>query len=337
MVDSVHEEAAKSLSRVQNFDAASLSRVDALGSELNFLDAVPAAEKIINLFSQFPAQHLSELPANQTNTIKAQADSAYSIFDSILKFDPKQGDAYANRTALIESLKTQYEPLFTQIMGLIAYGASRLRDFSAIERDARAAAQGAKDRADEAAKQLEAQQAEAQRILEEVRRVAAEQGVSKQAAYFKDEGDYHATQAERWRWLTIYCAIGLGIYAAASATFHRWPILTPTGPYEAFQLALSKILIFGVIAYMLILCAKNFLAHKHNSIINRHRYNALLTFNALADAANGPENRDIVLTHASSCIFSPQETGYSKGSNHTDNTASIIQALPRIVSPSASG
>ncbi len=242
----------------------------------------------------------------------------------------------ADQTALIKSLETQYEPLFTQIMGLIAYGSSRQRDFSAIEREARAAVQAAKDRADEAAKQLEDRQVEAQRILEEVRRVAAEQGVSKQATYFKEEGDEHTTAAEKWRWLTIYSAIGLGAYAALSATFHRWPILKPSGTYDAFQLGLSKVLVFAVIAYMLFLCARNFLAHKHNSIVNRHRYNALLTFNALADAANGPDSRDIVLTHASNCIFTPQETGYSKGSTHTDNTANIIQSLPRLVSPSGS-
>lgn len=332
MAGAEYEEAEKSLNRVQNFDASALSRVDALGTELNFLDAVPHAEKIITLFQQFPTQYLKDLPPRQAQILQSQADAAYSIFETILKFDPKQGDAYAQRTNLIENLKTQFEPIFTQIMGLISYGSSRMHDFSAIEREARAAAQAAKDRADEAAKGLEEQQAEAQRILEEVRRVAAEQGVSKQATYFREEGASHETQAENWRWWTIYSAIGLGLYAAISATFHRWPLLSPTGPYDAFQLGLSKILIFGVIAYMLFLCAKNFLAHKHNAIVNRHRYNALLTFNALADAANGPENRDIVLTHASGCIFAPQETGYTKGNPH-ESTA-IIQALPRVLSPS---
>jgi len=335
MAGAEYEEAEKSLNRVQNFDASALSRVDALGTEFNFLDAVSPAEKIIALFQQFPTQYLKDLPPRQAQTLQSQADAAYSLFEEILKFDPKRGDAYAHRTNLIENLKNQFDPIFTQLMGLISYGSSRMRDFSAIEREARAAAQAAKDRADEAAKGLEEQQAEAQRILEEVRRVAAEQGVAKQATYFSDEGAEHEKQAEKWRWLTIYSAIGLGVYAAISATFHRWPLLVPTGPYDAFQLGLSKVLIFGVIAYMLFLCAKNFLAHKHNAIVNRHRYNALLTFNALADAANGPENRDIVLTHASGCIFSPQETGYAKGNPH-ESTA-IIQALPRVLSPSGTG
>jgi hypothetical protein len=210
-----------------------------------------------------------------------------------------------------------------------------LHDFEALERQARASVQAAEDRAAEATRQLEIHQEEAKRILDDVRRVAAEQGVSQQAIYFQNESSAHEDQAKRWQWNTIYVAIGLGVYAVISATAHKWSFLTPAGPYDAFQLGLSKILIFGVIAYMLFLSARNFLAHKHNAIVNRHRYNALLTFTALSDAARGPENRDIVLTHAAACIFAPQETGYTKGHSQPESVASVVQALPRLLaSPS---
>ncbi len=98
-------------------------------------------------------------------------------------------------------------------------------------------------------------------------------------------------------------------------------------------MALSKLLIFAVLAYMLLLCARNFLAHKHNSIVNKHRQNALLTFKALADAASKEDQRDVVLTYAAACIFSPQETGYTKsGGAQLELPTNIIQAIPRIAS-----
>ncbi len=94
---------------------------------------------------------------------------------------------------------------------------------------------------------------------------------------------------------------------------------------------MSKVLIFGVIAYMLVLCARNFLSHKHNGIVNRHRQNALLTFKSLTDAASGEDRRDIVLTHAAACIFSPQDTGYTRGPSGQDNSpAKLFEVLPKL-------
>jgi hypothetical protein len=111
---------------------------------------------------------------------------------------------------------------------------------------------------------------------------------------------------------------------------HKIPYFIPQNTYEAVQLSISKSLIFAVIAYLLILCGRNFLSHKHNAIVNKHRQNALLTFKALVDAAGSEQNRDIVLTHAASCIFSPQETGYTKGSQQT-NVTGLVETIPRLI------
>jgi hypothetical protein len=41
----------------------------------------------------------------------------------------------------------------------------------------------------------------------------------------------------------------------------------------------------------------------------------------------------VILTYAAACIFSPQETGYTKGSaGPSEMPMSIIQALPKLVS-----
>ncbi|MRX33840.1 hypothetical protein [Aminobacter sp. MDW-2] len=334
MAESKLAETGNSLARVQSFPTETLARQTALGSEFNFSEAIEPAERLVGLFKQIPAQYLGELPESKIEVIRSTADATFSLFQQVDQFDPKQTDSFAKRTTLIDTIKAQYDPLFSQLSPLIAFTSSRLRDFGALEREARAAVQVAKDRADEATSQLQAQRDDAERILDEVRRVAAEQGVSQQAIYFQTEGATHEEEAKTWRRYTINVAIGLGIYAVVSTLFHKVPWLAPAGPYEAFQLGLSKVLIFGVIAYMLLLSAKNFLAHKHNAIVNRHRYNALLTFTALADAAKGPESRDIVLTHAAGCIFAPQDTGYTKGNTQPESVANIIQSLPRALTQS---
>ncbi|MFC7538704.1 hypothetical protein ACFQU2_03565 [Siccirubricoccus deserti] len=272
------------------------------------------------------------MPDQMIAHIKSSADSLYSILDEIIKFDARQGDAFSRRTNLIATLQTQYVQHFTTLHSMISYGASRLRDYSALERDARAAMQAASDRADAIAAELEGHQAEAQRILEDVRKTAAEQGVSQQAIYFKDESQEHDAEAHRWRRYTVSVAVALGVYALLSIGLHKVPWLAPTNTYEAVQLGLSKVLIFAVMGYMLFLSARNFLSHKHNAIVNRHRQNALLTFKALVDAAGQEEKRDIVLTYAAACIFAPQETGYTKGGAQTDLPTNIFQAVPKLTS-----
>lgn len=124
--------------------------------------------------------------------------------------------------------------------------------------------------------------------------------------------------------------MGLGTYAIASLFLHEIPGLQTTDAYRTAQIAVSKVLIFGVIAYMLLLCARNFLSHKHNEVVNRHRQNALATFTALAEATSDAASSDIVLSHAAACIFSPQDSGYIKTDTVRGDSVPGLQLLPRI-------
>src|SRR5690606_5836175 len=105
----------------------------------------------------------------------------------------------------------------------------------------------------------------------------------------------------------------LVVFAILSLFLHRFEWIKPSSNAEMFQLITSKILIFTVLGYMLIMSARNYTTHKHNAVVNRHRQNALLTYQALVTAAEDTGTQDIVLAHAASCIFSPQETGFAHG------------------------
>jgi hypothetical protein len=328
------EKAKASLERIQSFDTGVLPGVAQLGQALNFTDAVEPASRLINLFRQYPIQFLGDLPANQQTAIGNSADAIYNILQDITKFDPKTGDAYNRRQGLIQTLRDQYQGIFNQIFPLIAYGASRQRDFDALEREYRTSMQRADDAAEELRAKMEAQELEGKKILEEIRSVAAEQGVSQQAVYFKTDSDEHWKESEKWRKYTVRTALALGAFAVVTMFLHKIPGLVPQNAYDNIQLGISKVLIFAVLGYMVLLCARNFLAHKHNEIVNRHRQNALLTFKALADAAGTMENRDVVLTYAAACIFAPQETGYTRPAESGKNEMplNIIQTLPKLMS-----
>ena len=63
----------------------------------------------------------------------------------------------------------------------------------------------------------------------------------------------------------------LGAYAVLSLGIHKIPLIAPGNTYETVQMAISKILIFAVISFVLYLSARNFMSHKHNAAVNRHR------------------------------------------------------------------
>ena len=327
------ESTKKSLERVQNFESNNLKRAADLGESFHFGDAIEPAQRVVGLFRQLPLSALDDLPDTKLKQVGERADAFFALLQQMLEFDPATQENPINaRNQLISNIKAQHEQNFSQLHQLIAYGASRQRDIDALEHKFLAAIQRAEDRARGVMDALEEDQSEAERILGEVREVAAERGVSQQAVYFAKESTHHDQQSDKWRFWTIVTAIVLVVFAVASVFAHKHPYVAPTNTYEAIQLGLSKALIFAALGYMLFLCARNFLSHKHNAIVNKHRQNALLTFNALVDAAKSEDRRDVVLTYAASCIFSPQDTGYAKSSGGVSAEAplNLIQAMPRL-------
>lgn len=328
---SILDTATKSLERIQKFDTAALPRTSELGVKFAFQDVVGPAKRLITLFAKVPTQALSEFADQQLSALESQANQIFNLFEQVLAFDPSITGATTARDSLVNQIVSQYATVFTIIHPLISYAVARTVDFARLESEGRAVVQSITDRTDAAMKDLQAAQNNSKQILEDVRRTAAEQGVTQQAQYFKVEADNHSTLSGIWQGHTTRMAVGVGIFAALSVLLHKIPFLVPTSNYEAIQLATSKILLFGVLTYMLILCAKNFLSHKHNEIINRHRQNALMTFKALVDSASVPDKQDIVLSHASSCIFSPQETGYTKQNPMPVSSTSIIRGFQSAV------
>lgn len=324
-------EARNSLERIQSFECQSLVRREELG-KYAFDDAVPPAKRIVDLFNTLKIGSLVYFPDNQLSQIRDVANGAFSTFQSVVNFDVESAKPTVTQAqeALTQSLVDQFQHAFNNLFPLISFSTIRAQDFSSLEREARSAVQTARDQASTFVTDMEGQKETVEGILREVRSAAAEQGVSKQAIHFKTEADTHALQATVWLSRSVKTALGLGVFAIFSLFMHHIPGLNSDNPYISAQITVSKVLIFGVIAYMLTLCAKNFLSHRHNEVVNRHRQNALATFTALAEATSDAASSDIVLSHAASCIFSPQETGYTKQSGQASENSPTLQLLPRL-------
>ncbi len=319
------EQVKKLVIEVQDFDPGSLAREQELGQALNFSAAVAPAARLVTLYRQLAVVALDDFPDAQLNQTRDQATQVLQYFVAIRDFKIQGANPVDTRNTLIAQLESAYNSSWVTLHPYIAYSAARATDFKRLEVEARDAIKSIDERSKKMIEALQSNETKSKELLEEIRKVAAEQGVSQQASYFKDQADGHEKEADRWRKNTVWVAVGLGIYAAATVVISMLPWFSAQTPAGSAQIITGKILLFAVIAYMLLLSAKNYLSNKHNAVVNRHRQNALLTFNALAQAASGPATRDIVLTHAAACIFSPQETGYAKG------TTAAETSLPQAV------
>lgn len=333
--DSILKTCTESLTRVQTFRPTTLSREDDLGKQMSFSDAVKPAEAIIAVYKRIPLSALSDFADGQLNAIHTQANADFSVFTQILEFDATSSGAATTRTNLLDQLRVRRDQLFEQVWQYVAYGVARATDTSVLETQARATIQSIEDQSKKLTEQLKQAKTDADTALAAIRAVASEQGVSQQASYFKIEVETQDTLATTWLTNTYRFALAVGGFAVLSLFLHKLPWIRPESTTEAVQLITSKVLIFAVLGFMLVLAAKNYATHKHNSVVNRHRQNALLTYQALVAAAAGKGTEDIVLAHAASCIFSPQETGFAQGKGDSSSgSKSVLELFTKSASKS---
>lgn len=327
------ESTSEALNRVQQFDATTLSREDDLGKQMNFSEAVAPSRTLIDIYKRIPLTALDDFSDGQLNTISKQAQADFNVFKQILEFSATAGDAANTRTNIISTLKSRRDQLFEQLWQYVAYGVARITDTSLLETQARATIQSIKDQSEALTAQLHSAKNDADSALAEIRAVAAEQGVSQQAIHFKQEAEAQETAAATWLKYTYWFAAAVGCFAVLSLFLHKVEWIRPESPSEMFQLISSKVLIFAVLGYLLLMAARNYATHKHNAVVNRHRQNALLTYRSLVEASDGSGTEDIVLAHAASCIFSPQETGFSHGKGESvSGSKSVLELLTKSAS-----
>ena len=329
--NSLLDEAAKSLERMQKFDTSILPREKELGESLTFREAVKPAGRLVSLYKRLSSAALEDLSQNALAQVKDKSNEDWALLNTALSFSPSHGNPSTERNNIISKIKSAYDSSFQTLHPYISYSLHRSADFSRLDSEARATMQDIKDRAEIFENQMENNKQEAENILADIRNVAAERGVTQQAIYFKEEADYHECESKKWGTRTVILSIILAIYSMSSIFIHKISYLSPITTYDAIQLSISKILIFSVIAYMLFWAVRNYISHKHNAIVNRHRQNALMTHKALIEAASDIRIREAIMIQAASCIFSPQASGYTFGKGESDNFGpkSVVEILTK--------
>jgi|SRR5579862_232852 len=299
------------LTELAGINPQELIREDVLGRDLSFASGVPYFQRMLKLFKDLSDSSLESVPFPVLQQLASLADQARQRFKRIREFSiqTNPSNPTAARDNLINEVRNSYDEAFQSVSPVIAYSVRKGTDFEKLELDARQSVDEIKKiLADERTAQAGAV-AEITSTLEKVRRAAQEVGVAQHAIHFRDEAKASADSASTWLVITAILAGLTLLFGLGSLAFIiiKTPDYTPS---QSVQLAIAKLIIFSVLLSATVWSGRTYRATRHNYVVNKHRQNALSTFETFAKAAVDEATKSAVLVQATTCIFSAQQTGY---------------------------
>ena len=162
----------------------------------------------------------------------------------------------------------------------------------------------------------------------------AKESVSKHKKIFAKQAEEHQRASRRW-----LIATG-GLIIAFGAVFY-WLFealrLGGTELIGVLQNVFTKGFLLTLIYFVLNRSNKNYAAQKHLEVVNRHRQNALDTFEDFFESAgDNPETRHAVLAAATDAIFDANQSGYLSTKTKGSDSANPIQQVVRTAFPGSS-
>ena len=130
------------------------------------------------------------------------------------------------------------------------------------------------------------------------------------AQVFSQEANSHRKASKWWLGGTVLLAI---LTVALAWIFYKHFMYSQPqlSAIQAVQLSITKIVILSVLLSATLWTGKIFRANQHNYVVNKHRHNALRSFETFVKSAGADlDTKNAVLVQATKCVFSPQPSGY---------------------------
>jgi hypothetical protein len=287
-------------------------RTKALGEGMCFEDAREDIRQVLQVVGELANATMDDIPTIRLQNMLGEIRGIGQILAKMQRFEVAASpNPQTEHDGLITSLRAQYEQLFSWISPVLVYSRTSQAGFAnltAVADDGRGKLKRLLEDAELARSGIEKQANDA---LGAARAAAQQSGVKAHAKIFEKQADEHAARSTKWLWVTALSAstaLGLTAWNVWYHVFHP-PAYTAL---QFTQVAIAKVLFFSLLFAMVVWSARIYRAHRHNEVVNRHRQNALSTFEAFVAGANDAETKGAVLLQATASIFAPQSTGYNE-------------------------
>lgn len=288
-------------------------RRDELGEKLSFEQAMPSIERAVTFYRKLLDCNLAELPLVAMNQITNAAKATMDVLGKIGAFDPeKAASPFPERNQLIDQIRDRWENDYPVVSPVLAYATKSSADFQRLEREARGTLSELGDAKTALKKEADSILESMNSALVQVQDAAKQAGVAQHTVHFSEEASLSRKIAIAW----LLSGIAFGLATAAYVVWHVEPALSKLPDPNAMQLiqaSIPRLLVVFVLSFGMIWSARNFTSSAHNYVVNRHRSNALASFQTFVEGASKPDVKDAVLMQATHAIFTPQDSGFAKG------------------------
>lgn len=300
----------QSLESIAGADIRSFTRPE-LG-QLSFEELQPAIAPMLDACRKLLDAPLSELPLPLLRQALEGVGQLITRLNELRNYD-LHAISTANRNPVHErqQLLNNFDGAENHIWNHLGPAAAYLNALQHQHSASEVSAAASQVLADAAKASSEATKlkAELEAIVKASRDAAGGIGASRHATLFAAEATEHRTAATTWLRLTAGMA-ALSLIAVLSNLVLAYKLPLLSGAMVA-QVAIAKVLLFSLLLSATVWCGRSYRAAKHNEVVNRHRQNALSSFEAFVEAASDEQTKNAVLLHASQSIFLPQHSGFA--------------------------
>jgi|GEM_PF-1145339 len=326
------------ITQIDAFSVETVIGETRLGTAFCFLAAKPTLELLINFMNRLRPIDGIGLPGRMQSTITSDLQE---IIRLLTQMQNTRVENVINNQGYISNLtqeiKNLYEKLIADAVPAILYSALLSSGIESTQQEVLAIRKEIQEKVDAQNVIVE----NAKDLLSKQKEFSAEIAIAGYGTLFVKEAKKHATAAKCW-------LVGAILLAVVTCTF-AWvnyirsedllahaltaaPVQTQSIPATILiQFTLAKVVLFTIGLSAAFWSARVYRSHSHNSVINRHRANALTSFQEFADKATDPDVKNAVLLQTTACIYAPQPSGFSGGSDNDGESPLKILEIVRSI------
>jgi hypothetical protein len=323
---------ASRIESVIAMDRDRLIRIDL--ADLNFKDAEDNIDRIRRLMLRVRLCDLDLLSENKFQECNRYVTDVDTLFRSLQSFSPglAKGAPQGERNQLVQQCQAIFGESNERLTTPFAIAGPTLQE---TDQEVRMLLESAKANSNQVLADINSESEKAKGEIDEtLRKIRASTGaigIEKQAEVFKNAAAEH--DQARSCWLKVTAGLGL---LTAILLLTNWGMAYYVGPPSSsvalIQLTVAKLLFFSLLLSAVVWSGKNYKSHQHNYVLNKHRQNALETFQLFARGAEDAETKSMVLLQATKSIFTPQATGFLSGEKDSEGHSPQILEIIRNLS-----
>lgn len=299
--------------------------------EYNFDECRDDLEVAYSVIRPLPELPLESILQANAERMRQQLDALGGAIKNTAEFSVKTDNAAHTRDALAKALSKHAQATWNQIAPWIGYLFFQVEDATEGLKKIRES-QGHVDNALASfLKKADDGQTQIENAVTAAKEVAGMAGVGHFTEDFANEAKTHNTAAIKWLVATVVFAVAAGSVAYHFGTAQQ----VPEEVAAILQYTTMRIVILGLLFTGTIWCGRMYKTNKHQESINKHRANALQTFQAFVEATDDPAIRDAVLMETTRSIFTIAPSGYLGEIDKSPDAGSRIVEVIKAASKSA--